>query len=134
MEVFKSIDFLKNFNQILFCSLFYYFYSCFFFSKQTERKPEDGPPTTGEEYLMHVRWEAKSVPKVVVSNIDPRKYDNNQTTHWTTTTFIAAPKGLEPPTEWANSFLITFKHLREVNLKLIFFHFSFFNFQTNKRV
>ena len=29
------------------------------FSVSGERGPEEGPPTTGEEYLMRVRWESK---------------------------------------------------------------------------
>ena len=58
--------------------------------------------------------ETISVPKVVVSNIDPRKYDSNQTTSWEMTQFEPAPKGMEPDLKWQQTFLESFRSLKKV--------------------
>jgi len=84
------------------------------FAISGERRPEDGPPTNGEEYLMQVRWEAKQLPKIFLSNINPREYDNNQTTKVSTnSTFLDAPFGMEISEKWQIEFLQHFKQLRE---------------------
>lgn len=61
------------------------------------------------------RWEARRCPNVVVSAIDPRKYDNRQTQ------FAAlpppcppAPAGMAPLPGWETKFLSQFSDLRTV--------------------
>eukprot|EP00026_Physarum_polycephalum_P009225 Phypoly_transcript_09339.p1 GENE.Phypoly_transcript_09339~~Phypoly_transcript_09339.p1 ORF type:complete len:325 (+),score=70.47 Phypoly_transcript_09339:51-977(+) len=83
------------------------------FAVTGELPPEAGPPTTGEDYLRRVRWEARRCPNVVVSAIDPRKYDNRQTQ------FAAlpppcppAPAGMAPHIQWETKFLAQFSDLR----------------------
>lgn len=75
---------------------------------------EDGPPTNGLEYLRRVRWEAKQSPKIVVSSIDPRMYDANQTRTWLPPKIPEAPIEYLPSKEWEEDFLNSFKKLRQV--------------------
>jgi survival of motor neuron protein-interacting protein 1 len=84
------------------------------FAVTGELPPEAGPPTTGEDYLRRVRWEARRCPNVVVSAIDPRKYDNRQTQ------FAALPPpcpppplGMAPQPQWETKFLAQFSELRQ---------------------
>jgi len=79
-----------------------------------ELGPEAGPPLDGFDYLRRVRWEAKRVPKVVRSNINPRHYDSLQTTFLTPPPDIAeCPDALRPSTEWESTFLAGFEALRK---------------------
>lgn len=79
-----------------------------------ELGPDAGPPMDGFDYLRRVRWEAKRVPKVVKSNIDPRQYDSRQTTFLTPPPDIAeCPEALRPSPEWESTFLLNFDALRK---------------------
>lgn len=49
------------------------------FDVKGEPNYEIGPPADGEEYLRRVVAEAKTLPNVLVSDIDPRMYDSRRT-------------------------------------------------------
>lgn len=49
------------------------------FDVKGEPNYEIGPPADGEEYLRRVMAEAKTLPSVLVSDIDPRMYDSRRT-------------------------------------------------------
>ena len=40
------------------------------------------PPATGEDYLSRVRYEASKISKVVVANVDVKKFEKNRTTQY----------------------------------------------------
>eukprot|EP01120_Amphizonella_sp_Union-15-10_P000874 TRINITY_DN10925_c0_g1_i1.p1 TRINITY_DN10925_c0_g1~~TRINITY_DN10925_c0_g1_i1.p1 ORF type:complete len:119 (-),score=19.77 TRINITY_DN10925_c0_g1_i1:301-657(-) len=80
-------------------------------SEETDLGPPSGPPTNGLEYLKSVRWEAKQLPNVFVSNINPRDYDEKQTRYGIPP---PVPKGcLEPNKKWKKEFIESFKNLRQ---------------------
>jgi len=83
------------------------------FNIEGDEIPASSPPVTGEEYLKHVRWEAKRCPKTIISNINPRKFDNNQTFYCIPEKIPVAPNGFSPTIEWEKSFLLYFGELQK---------------------
>ncbi len=84
------------------------------FAVEGELGPDSGPPTTGLDYLRQVRWEAKRVPHVVLSDIDPRDFDDRQTTYaQLPPKMAAAPPGLAPDPVWEKKFLTSFEELQQ---------------------
>jgi survival of motor neuron protein-interacting protein 1 len=85
------------------------------FAVAGEIDPEtSGPPTSGEDYLKRVRWEYRRCPAVVVSDIDPRKYDNKQTQFASLPPPLpAAPPGIAPSREWETKFLAEFAEMKQ---------------------
>jgi len=80
-----------------------------------ESSPDDGPPTTGEEYLRRVRWEANRCPGIVVSDIDPKRFEQNKSRDYFSLPkpITAPPTGLAPPEEWQQWILEDFQSLIE---------------------
>uniref|UniRef100_A0A7S0WV45 Gem-associated protein 2 n=1 Tax=Pyramimonas obovata TaxID=1411642 RepID=A0A7S0WV45_9CHLO len=81
---------------------------------------DDGPPTSAEEYLRQVRWEAKQLPKVVCAKINLRQFDDNRTKYVPRAGQVKAeeeslvtPSSHFPEQEWMEAFLSDFKELRE---------------------
>eukprot|EP01119_Soliformovum_irregulare_P024526 TRINITY_DN8801_c0_g1_i2.p1 TRINITY_DN8801_c0_g1~~TRINITY_DN8801_c0_g1_i2.p1 ORF type:complete len:311 (+),score=49.92 TRINITY_DN8801_c0_g1_i2:73-1005(+) len=77
-----------------------------------EMSPEDGPPTNGEEYLKTVRWESKRFPGIVVSDIDPRRYDDQRNKQ----TYIEKKRSASKLTvsqEWQDSLMAYFETLSQ---------------------
>lgn len=64
---------------------------------------------------MNYRWEANRCPLVVISDIDPRKYDDKQTQFAELPPPCAPPpQGMAPTLEWEKNFLDEFITLRQV--------------------
>ncbi len=40
------------------------------------------PPATGEDYLSRVRYEASKISKIVVADVDVKKFEKNRTTQY----------------------------------------------------
>jgi len=63
---------------------------------------------------MSFRWEARQCPSVVVSSINPRKFDQFQTKYIDPPQeYLPAPPGMSPRMEWQEEFLEEFRYLRE---------------------
>jgi hypothetical protein len=60
------------------------------------------------------RWEAKRYPSTILSNINPRTYDRNQTNYFISDIAQEAPPGLEPSTDWQSWLVLWFKDLQQV--------------------
>jgi len=80
-----------------------------------ESAPSEGPPTSGEEYLRRVRWEANRCPGIVVSDIDPKEFIQNRSqSYFVLPDPIASPpEGFAPSIEWEQIFLEDFIFLIE---------------------
>ncbi|KAK3282081.1 hypothetical protein CYMTET_10164 [Cymbomonas tetramitiformis] len=72
----------------------------------------EGPPTSAEEYLRRVRWEAKQSPKVVRADIDPRLYEDKRTIYIPKET-CPAPPATQADASWTADFISDFSSLRE---------------------
>jgi len=87
------------------------------FKVDGEFPPEAGTPMSGLDYLRRVRWEARNIPAVVVSNINPREYDSKQTVTINTITkqnsLAPTPDNLKPNNEWEVAFIASFSELRQ---------------------
>eukprot|EP00743_Colponemidia_sp_Colp-15_P008337 GILK01009055.1.p1 GENE.GILK01009055.1~~GILK01009055.1.p1 ORF type:complete len:242 (+),score=25.97 GILK01009055.1:41-727(+) len=79
----------------------------------SECLPPTGEPTTAEEYLAQVRYQAKLLPKVVVADIDTRQFDHLQTSS-IPDTVLNPPKtqAVHWPGMWLDQFLSDFADLR----------------------
>ncbi|KAL6066775.1 Nephronophthisis 1 [Balamuthia mandrillaris] len=72
------------------------------------------PPVDGMDYLRRVRWESLHSPKVVVSRVNPRHFDANQTFYVTSArAFPAVPPAMRPSPSWQEEFMAAFTALRE---------------------
>ncbi|KAL6042604.1 gem (nuclear organelle) associated protein 2 [Balamuthia mandrillaris] len=72
------------------------------------------PPVDGMDYLRRVRWESLQSPKVVVSRVNPRHFDANQTFYVTSArAFPAVPPAMRPSPSWQEEFMAAFTALRE---------------------
>jgi survival of motor neuron protein-interacting protein 1 len=78
-----------------------------------EMSPAEGPPATGEDYLRRVRWEARRIPGLVVSDIDPRQFDSLQTASFEVAPKVVTPPHLVPKPEWQQLFIANFEGLRK---------------------
>ncbi|KAK4875988.1 hypothetical protein RN001_012410 [Aquatica leii] len=73
------------------------------------------PPSTGEEYLQHVVYEARKCQRVASVNVDSRKFEQNQTI-WvpnTDNSYVTAPKSMLPSKAWQENIVKEFSEYRE---------------------
>jgi survival of motor neuron protein-interacting protein 1 len=86
-----------------------------FMVEEEELNIKEGPPTTGEDYLKMVRREAKNYPEIVISNINPREFDKNQSRWYfqNLPKILKAPPGFEPKIIWQKKFLKYFEKLQK---------------------
>lgn len=65
-----------------------------------------GEPTTAEEYLKRVRYEASRCQQIVRSNIDPEAFAGRQTAYFREPdSILDAPKWAKPTTAWVRQFV-----------------------------
>lgn len=60
------------------------------------------------------RMEAKKYPKTFISNVNPRKFDQNRTASYLPSQFAPPPPGLEISPTWEADFLQYFQKLQNV--------------------
>lgn len=71
------------------------------------------PPSSGMEYLQHVRLESKKCPAVVVAKLDMKKLNSKQTVKYSGNNgFTPAPPGLAPDEKLQNEQVVSFSALR----------------------
>ncbi|DBA04800.1 TPA: hypothetical protein N0F65_004437 [Lagenidium giganteum] len=74
------------------------------------------PPADAQEYLWRVRLEAQGIPDVVVSDVDPRQFDRQQTPNMPAIPAFArvSNAALLPDEDWKNHVLADFADLRQL--------------------
>lgn len=76
------------------------------------------PPADVQEYLWRVRLEAQEIPDVVVSDVDPRQFDKQQTPNMPSlpafSTTSVVNKALLPSRQWKQDLLADFAELRQL--------------------
>jgi survival of motor neuron protein-interacting protein 1 len=79
----------------------------------------EGPPTSAEEYLRQVRWEAKQLPQVVCAKLDLHRFEDNRTKYIPRMGQLKAeeelsitPASHRPEPMWMEAFLSDFKEIR----------------------
>uniref|UniRef100_K3WHS7 Gem-associated protein 2 n=1 Tax=Globisporangium ultimum (strain ATCC 200006 / CBS 805.95 / DAOM BR144) TaxID=431595 RepID=K3WHS7_GLOUD len=82
------------------------------------RRMQQGlPPADVQEYLWRVRIEAEGIPDVVVSDVDPRQFDANQTANMPSLPSFAdtsVDAKLLPTDDWKYALLADFAELRQL--------------------
>lgn len=82
------------------------------------RRMQQGlPPQDVQEYLWRVRLEAGEIPDVVVSDVDPRRFDAQQTSNMPALQHFAAQETAKerlPTTTWRTELLADFAELRQL--------------------
>lgn len=80
-----------------------------------ERMQRGEPPADVQEYLWRVRIEAEGIPDVVVADVDPRRFDSQQTANMPSIPELAAvDERLQPSVEWKRELLADFAELRQL--------------------
>lgn len=81
-----------------------------------QRMQQGVPPADVHEYLWRVRIEAEGIPDVVVSDVDPRQFDNKQTANMPAMPSFAdtVDAALLPSDEWKRALLADFAELRQL--------------------
>ncbi|KAB0794577.1 hypothetical protein PPYR_11416 [Photinus pyralis] len=71
-------------------------------------------PSTGEEYLQHVMYEARNCDKVKSVNFDSHKFRQKQTVYVSETDrdYVAAPTRMVPSIEWQENIIREFEDYR----------------------
>lgn len=76
------------------------------------------PPADVQEYLWRVRLEAQDIPDVVVSDVDPRQFDKQQTPNMPSLPAFSISsvvnKALLPSRQWKQDLLADFAELRQL--------------------
>ncbi|KAF1333544.1 Gem-associated protein 2, partial [Globisporangium splendens] len=82
------------------------------------RRMQQGvPPSDVQEYLWRVRIEAEGIPDIVVSDVDPRQFDANQTANMPSLPSFAdtsVDAKLLPTDGWKHALLADFAELRQL--------------------
>lgn len=81
-----------------------------------QRMREGLPPADVQEYLWRVRIEADGIPDVVVSDVDPRKYDTEQTANMPAVVDFGdtVDPSVLPNNQWKQTLLADFADLRQL--------------------
>jgi survival of motor neuron protein-interacting protein 1 len=75
------------------------------------------PPVDAQEYLWRVRLEAEGIPDVIVSDVNPRDFDQQQTPNMPCIPDFSEVKDKEfllPSDEWKDMILADFAELRQL--------------------